>query len=78
MDKFLPRIGSSFWNYAQQYKEFLKNHWGWIIGEGIKVSFWEDVWLFNKPLKDLLEVGLLKIKVSEAFEEKVFDYIHVI
>ena len=52
---------SSMWGFVKGTKKTLGKGCSWKIGNGLKVKFWEDVWLMDHPLiedfpdKDLVD-----------------------
>ena len=34
----------------------LLDHYKWIIGDGLKVNFWTDNWIYDSPLVDILQI----------------------
>lgn len=42
----------------------------WVIGDGRSARFWQDKWLLNEPLKEILMTDL----PNEVVELKVCDY----
>lgn len=60
---------SSIWPGIKRFYNIIKANTSWIIGDGSRVNFWKDKWLFS-PIVDLISIpadmqGMLHAKVCD-------------
>lgn len=70
----LSIYGSNIWNHVSKCKEVIAKGVTWKLGNGRKVRFWEDPWLFNKPLIDFYEWASHAPSYIGSFGTLVADY----
>lgn len=66
-------VKSSIWSGIRHTLDYVRNECCWLIGNGEKVHFWNDVWL-DQSLSDLMNIpSLVRTKLNARVADFIID-----
>lgn len=66
------------WNFICKCRNVILPHLSWIVHNGKKVRFWDEVWNGHTPLRNIRDWSPLISKLSSLWGVFVADYFEVI
>ena len=66
--------GSFFWNYILSVKDTTLHKAKQKLGDGRKINFWEEIWIFNYPIGSNVEFNTFKEICIQRHGDKVCIY----